>query len=360
MSSHAPVRLSLSERLVLIAKLPKVLSTLVLYILRRTLQTWRTFSVRALKRHYATSFLCLLNVLTPREMRHLSPITTGDTVRRHCSKNGFSLDSVSLTDTDGFQPATLHFVDCEATGTDPVFIYFHGGGYIAALQALSLAQHAANAAKSKLAVLEYTLAPECPYPGQLAQAAAAIRYLLTNRRYSDIIVGGESAGGNLSLALRTHMQAPKKGITALPSTDTHGGRKLRGVVAISPRTKNGTSSPSFRVNAWKDTIGLKTMMAVKTHWRPEVEIWAAPDLAGKELWEDLRAEKVLLVAGGDEVYKDDIVHTAGLMGADGRYGSAVLVVVCPGETHVQCLSDMAVGVRDGHMTEAVVIWLGSL
>src|SRR3569833_2458247 len=119
MSSHAPVRLSLSERLVLIAKLPKVLSTLVLYILRRTLQTWRTFSVRALKRHYATSFLCLLNVLTPREMRHLSHITTSDTVRRHCSKNGGGRGAGARAGAGGGRPAARRGGGGGAAGAGP-------------------------------------------------------------------------------------------------------------------------------------------------------------------------------------------------------------------------------------------------
>ncbi len=360
MSSHTAVQLALGEKLQLVAAIPRAFASMVSYFLRRTLQTWRAFGPRTLKRNFASSFACILGVLSTRQLRFVAPATTGDKVRAHCAASGLSLESVLLTDTDGFPPAALHFIGGLSRDAGPVLLYFHGGGYIAPLKTITLAPRAADAARATLVVLEYTLAPECAYPGQLAQAGAALRHLLQHRNHADIVVAGESAGGNLTLALLTHLQTPRNGITALPAASEDGWGKLRGVVAISPRTKNGTSSPSFAVNKWKDTMGSQSMAAVRKYWKPVDEVWAGPDKADREVWRDLAAQRVLLVAGGDEVYRDDIVHTAQTMGAGNGPESAVQVVVCPGEVHVQCAADLAVGIEDGLMTKAIMNWLERL
>ncbi len=152
----------------------------------------------------------------------------------------------------------------------------------------------------------------------------------------------------------------------MPEASADGERRVRGVLAISARTKNGTSSASFATNKWKDTMGPLSMAAVRAYWRPLDEVWAGPDKAGPELWKDLRARRLLLIGGDDEVYRDDIVHTAQTMGAtgsgyepDGGSGP-VKVIICPGEVHVQCSVDLAVGVEDGVMTKAVMKWMEEL
>lgn len=83
-------------------------------------------------------------------------------------------------------------------------LYFHGGGYSfypKAAYASFIAQ-VTLAAKCKTFALDYRLAPEHKFPAQLEDAVAAYEWLLdqgTNPK--TLVVAGDSAGGNLSIAL---------------------------------------------------------------------------------------------------------------------------------------------------------------
>lgn len=236
------------------------------------------------------------------------------------------------------------------------------------LHSPAFAVSSARIARASPVLLEYTLVPECEYPGQLAQAVAALRLILKYRKPSEIIIGGESAGGNMALAVLAHLQQPKPGITplALPASD-----KFRGAVAISPRTANLATAESFRTNSGKDFMSEHSLVAITASWKPEADVWAAPVLAAKGFWDGFRAEKLLLVVGADEVYRDDVCHTAKMMGArevgvgslDAKakapraHGPDAQLIVCPNEMHCQASLDMSVGIRDGYMTRGVAGWL---
>jgi acetyl esterase len=92
-------------------------------------------------------------------------------------------------------------------GPLPVLVYVHGGGF----SILSKDTHwmfAASFARRGFLVVsvDYRLAPEHPYPAALEDVCAAWSYVITNIGAfggdpSRIVVAGESAGANLSLAL---------------------------------------------------------------------------------------------------------------------------------------------------------------
>jgi len=55
--------------------------------------------------------------------------------------------------------------------------------------------------------LGYRLAPEHPFPAALDDAVAAWRFLRANGYQSrQIVIGGDSAGGGLTLALIQHLR----------------------------------------------------------------------------------------------------------------------------------------------------------
>ncbi|KAG5992939.1 hypothetical protein E4U54_003511 [Claviceps lovelessii] len=68
---------------------------------------------------------------------------------------------------------------------------------------------------------EYSLAPAARYPTQLTQAVEALRYLVTatGRRPSSIILGGDSAGGNLVAAVLSHLTHRHEDIGELTLTE---------------------------------------------------------------------------------------------------------------------------------------------
>jgi len=81
-------------------------------------------------------------------------------------------------------------------------LYFHGGGY--SFYPKSYAHYIGLitcATKCKTLALDYRLSPEYRFPAQLDDALGAYRWLLeTGVNPASLIVGGDSAGGNLTLA----------------------------------------------------------------------------------------------------------------------------------------------------------------
>ncbi|KAL2845879.1 hypothetical protein BJY01DRAFT_247486 [Aspergillus pseudoustus] len=91
-----------------------------------------------------------------------------------------------------------------ATGqsrSGPTIFYAHGGGYHNPIQAeghVPFVILCATACKARQVVfLEYSLAPEEPYPCQLIQAAASLRFIIEEDgvHVKDIVLGGDSAAG---------------------------------------------------------------------------------------------------------------------------------------------------------------------
>jgi len=99
---------------------------------------------------------------------------------------------------------------------EKVFLYFFGGGYVAgSLKASSHVRYLLSK-YTHLNVLgiEYSLAPEKPFPAALEDAIKCYKWLLSSGFASqDIVIGGTSAGGGLSVA--TLLKAKEIGL-ALP------------------------------------------------------------------------------------------------------------------------------------------------
>ena len=83
-----------------------------------------------------------------------------------------------------------------------VFLYFHGGGYFfgSPRSHRSLTWRLGRACRAKVLALDHRQPPDWHYPAPLEDAVSAYRALL-ERGYKpeNIILGGDSAGGNLTL-----------------------------------------------------------------------------------------------------------------------------------------------------------------
>jgi acetyl esterase/lipase len=96
-------------------------------------------------------------------------------------------------------------------GADPGsrLLYLHGGGYIAGSVHThrALAARIAQAAGCVGLVVDYRIAPEAPFPAALEDSIAALRYMAhygpdgMPSEPRSLFVGGDSAGGGLTLAL---------------------------------------------------------------------------------------------------------------------------------------------------------------
>jgi acetyl esterase/lipase len=276
---------------------------------------------------------------------------------------------VELDAGSAFPRATLHFIDCDPTARNPsasgngngnVLLYFHGGGYITPLSTghFKFARAAAQRLAAKCVLLEYTLAPELKYPGQLAQAAAALRYLLQDHDAAETTIAGDSAGGNLALGVLAHLRDPHPLVRPV-FEGVQQEQKLRAALCISPRCANECDAASYTYNASKDIVSKASMKVFNSHWKPvKEEVWATPLAGTKEFWGSVPAKKVLLLAGTDEVYVDDIRQFGELLGPSSPADTEL--VLCAGETHVQAIRDIAVDNWDGVMLKVALNWLQNL
>lgn len=103
-------------------------------------------------------------------------------------------------------------------GNDPgrVLVFFHGGGYCAgsAVSHRRMVTEAGRAGGVRTLTVDYRLAPEHPFPAAVEDANKAWRFLRKQGiRPEHIVVGGDSAGSGIALAL---LQALRAAGEALP------------------------------------------------------------------------------------------------------------------------------------------------
>ena len=125
-----------------------------------------------------------------------------------------------------------------------VLLYCHGGGYNTG--SLKYARSITNklAASTSMDVLsfDYRLAPENPYPAALNDAVKVWDYLMyLGYGARDVILAGDSAGGNLALVLTLKLKEQRR---ILP----------RGLVLFSPWTDLTRSGSSHKSRSGIDPI----------------------------------------------------------------------------------------------------------
>ena len=125
-----------------------------------------------------------------------------------------------------------------------VILYCHGGGYSTGsrLYARTLTSKLAMSTSMDVLSFDYRLAPENPYPAALEDAMKVWNYLmLLGYGARDVILAGDSAGGNLALALTLKLKGERR---LLP----------RGLVLMSPWTDLTSSGKSHETKAQIDPV----------------------------------------------------------------------------------------------------------
>ncbi len=120
-----------------------------------------------------------------------------------------------------FDPVNAAGVDAEWTIpsiTDNRFlIYFHGGGYCCGSISTHrvFASFLAVASKARVLNVGYRLAPEHPYPAAVHDAVAVYEWLLAqNIAPGSIAMGGDSAGGGLTIAALMSLRDARRALPA--------------------------------------------------------------------------------------------------------------------------------------------------
>jgi len=124
-----------------------------------------------------------------------------------------------------------------------VLLYFHGGGYIVGSPRSHQGILARLSQLSNVRVFapNYRLAPDAGFPAQVEDAVAAWHSLhKRGYRHSDIILGGDSAGGGLALALLALM--------------CQAGQPPAGCICFSPWSDLSLSGKSLQSNRKADHL----------------------------------------------------------------------------------------------------------
>jgi len=125
-----------------------------------------------------------------------------------------------------------------------VLLYLHGGGWVLGSpnSYRLFTTELGRATGMRVLSVDYRLAPEHPFPAQLEDCTSAYKWLLSNGiRPENIIIAGDSAGGNLTL---TSLLKLRDDGTPLPA----------GAVCLSPSTEIGLTDDSYFKNGETDPI----------------------------------------------------------------------------------------------------------
>ena len=137
---------------------------------------------------------------------------------------------------------TVKWVRPEMVRHPQVILYFFGGGHITGSpdEDLAITARIAHFTGRRVCVPAYRLAPEKPYPAALEDAMAVYQALLREFGAHSMALSGESAGGNLSLALigaaaARGLDLPAAVALLSPWCDlTHSGDTIRTLDGIDP------------------------------------------------------------------------------------------------------------------------------
>ena len=124
-----------------------------------------------------------------------------------------------------------------------VILYCHGGGYMTGSYryARTITNKLASSTSMDVLSFDYRLAPEHPYPAAIEDALKVWDYLMYQGYGArDIIIAGDSAGGNLALTLTLALKEqgrllPRGLLLFSPWTDmTHSGKSYQAKADVDP------------------------------------------------------------------------------------------------------------------------------
>ena len=133
----------------------------------------------------------------------------------------------------------------------------------------------------------------------------ALQHLLKSYSASTILIGGDSAGGNLTAALLGHLMHPHPA-ESIPRVTL--SEPLLGAVLISPWVGFDISRASYQANEYLDVIPAVAVQRWSNAFMGDAkpDNYNQPVLAPSSWWEDVPVKDVLITGGGEEVLIDEI------------------------------------------------------
>jgi len=175
----------------------------------------------------------------------------------------------------------------------PTFLYWHGGGYVSCSPRThrDLLSSVAHVAGARVIAPCYPMAPSAPYPAALDTAVACYRALLASGVPAErLIVGGDSAGGGLALAMLLKLREA-------------GDPLPRATVLLSPWVDLEATGTSVLANAPYDYL-TPQMLEAGSRWYAGNESLRNPLIS--PIHAELRGlPPTLVLTGGLELFRSE-------------------------------------------------------
>lgn len=161
----------------------------------------------------------------------------------------------------------------------PALVFFHGGGWVIGNRDTHdvLCRDLCDLSGYAVFSVEYRLAPEHRFPAAVEDALAATRWLVACASVLAIdparmVVGGDSAGGNLAAVLALSLRG-------------QAGPALAGQLLIYPVTDQRAASDSYRIHAKGYTLSAADMAWFRNHYLDQGQYgdWRASPLLATDL-----------------------------------------------------------------------------
>ena len=205
-----------------------------------------------------------------------------------------------------------------------VLVYVHGGGWVVGTteQFDPLGRELAERTGCAVAMVQYRKAPEHPFPAAVEDVWAATRWAAGQVAElvgpsGPLLVGGDSAGGNLAAVVARHAR-------------DEGGPELTAQVLVYPVTDCAMDTASYRDPQNQLMIDRAAMAWCWDHYLPDESARAHPDAS------PLRAESleglppaIVLLAEHDVLHDDGAAYAERLR----RAGVPVAERTCAGQMH---------------------------
>jgi monoterpene epsilon-lactone hydrolase len=212
--------------------------------------------------------------------------------------------------------------------SDEIVVFLHGGGFVygSIRSHRAMVSHIAAATGRKVLFVEYSLAPEKPFPHALDETTAVIMSLIHSTPNFQFALMGDSAGGNLVMSTALNL---KKLDLPLPLYQT----------LISPWLNMETQYPSYVENEKLDPIITKEFVQYAASLYTDSRNFSSP-LVSPVLGSFEGFKPTLIMVGKNEILRDDSLE---LHQALQKEGCTSRLKVFDNVTHVWTLTDITSG-----------------
>ncbi|EXJ78170.1 hypothetical protein A1O3_09331 [Capronia epimyces CBS 606.96] len=295
--------------------------------------------------------------------------STANAYLRFAQVKGFDPHTTQLIDG-----TKVHWIGSEAA--EKVIVHFHGGGYVfpATISLFhfmwDMRERATRATGSEVSVVvaSYDLAPAGQYPRQLQQGIAVVEYMTTDlqKQPANMIISGNSAGGNLAMGVISHLLHPHPSCVPLTTTEAFAALLL-----MSPWISMCYAAASYgrSANGERDVLHVSSLERWANLWKgtgtgpADHDAYTNPYRAPPGWWAGLGtvARRILITAGAQELMVDDICafgHCLLKHHSDAGAHAAVQIAVAADESHDQAIIDLDFGFpRRGESARCMMDWV---